>query len=100
MGISDISEETYAFVLRSVFKYVNTFHSIDLFADDFVLEEDLQYAMYIHAKYIYENQIKNTAVVTNAKDSAGNTVAYNPKLPSIVHSTYKAYSPIEPAILT
>ena len=100
MDISDISEGSYAFVMRTVFQYVLKVHRIDVddpTADD--LTEDLQYAMFMHAKFIYETQVKNTAVVSASKDSAGNTVTYATKMPKIIESTYRMYSPIEPVIL-
>lgn len=100
MDVPDITEETYAFVLRTVFKYVNTVHSIDIDnTDSSDISEDLQYAMFIHAKFIYETQIKNASVVSSAKDSAGNSVTYKTELPSIITSTYRMYSPLDPVVI-
>lgn len=115
MGVSDVSEEAYAFILRTVFKYALKVHSIDL--DEFVdnevvlgvdedptfieVPEDLQYAVFRHAKYLYEVQTKGVEIVDSVKDSGGNTSKFREaKLPSIITSTYRMYSPIEPIILT
>lgn len=96
MDISDISEETYAFILRSVFQYVSKVHTIDVTGP---MTEDLQYAIFMHAKYIYESQVKNTALIASAKDPSGGSVIYNTRLPAIIESTYKMYSPNDPVIL-
>ena len=115
MDISDISEETYAFILRAVFKYVLKVHSIDLeeFVDNEVvlavgeeptfipIPEDLQYAVFKHAKYLYEIQVKGVEIIDSVKDSGGNTSRFREaKLPALITSTYRMYSPIEPIILT
>ena len=115
MGINDVSEETYAFLLRTVFKYALKVHSIDLedYTDNEVvlgvgetatviaIPEDLQYAVFKHAKYLYEIQTKGVEIVDSVKDSGGNTSKFREaKLPSIITSTYRMYSPIEPIILT
>jgi len=100
MDISDIAESTYAFVMRTVFQYVLKVHVIDIDnIDPEDITEDLQYAMYLHAKYIYETQVRNTPVVESSKDSGGNTVKYNTKMPSIITSTYRMYSPSEPVLI-
>lgn len=100
MDVADISEGTYAFVLRSVFKYVNVVHAIDIDDTDVSeIPEDLQYAMFSHAKFIYETQMKNTAMIESVKDSSGDTVKYNTKLPSIITSTYRMYSTLDSVII-
>lgn len=115
MGISDVSEEAYAFILRTVFAYVKKVHSIDVtaFSDNEVvlaegelptiitMPEDLQYAMFKHAKFLYEVQVKGSDLVDSVKDSGGNTTRFkDPVLPSVITSTYRMYSPIEPVYLT
>lgn len=100
MDVSDISEEAYAFVLKTVFQYVNKVHAIDLSEiDPDDLTEDFVYAMYIHAKYIYEHQVKNVPTVSTVKNPGGGSVSYARKLPPIINSTYRMYSPLDPITL-
>jgi len=112
MGIDDIPEATYAFILRAVFEYVNTVHEINI--DDYQSQPaadgtttsvdipvDLQLALFSHAKYLYETQVSNSDIVAQAKDAGGNTVVYQSKkqLPANITSTYRMYSQTEPVIL-
>lgn len=58
-----------------------------------VVPFDLQYAIYQHAKFLFEAQKKNTSIVSAITDSAGNKVTYNTKPPGLITSTYLEYSP-------
>jgi len=110
MDVSDVNQEAYSFILRTIFQYMLKVHSIDI--DNYIdysditsttviiPPEDLQYAIFKHAKHLFDVQSKGTDNVDSVKDSGGNTVKYRePKLPSMITSTYRMYSPIEPVIL-
>ena len=109
MDVSDINQEAYAFILRTVFEYTKTVHLIDI--DNYTgsvadattvldIPMDLQYAVFRHAKHIYDVQTLGTDNIASVKDAAGSTTSYRePMLPSIVTSTYRMYSPTEPIIL-
>ena len=60
---------------------------------------DLQYGVYLHAKYLFESQKKNTYVVDSVTDTAGNKASYKPKPPALVHAIYLEYSPNEVAFI-
>lgn len=109
MDVSDINQEAYAFILRTVFEYAKTVHLIDF--DNYTgpiagtttilsIPMDLQYAVFRHAKHIYDVQKLGTDNVASIKDAGGSTTSYRaPKMPSSVSSTYRMYSPTEPIIL-
>lgn len=54
---------------------------------------DLQYAIFQHAKFIYESQKKLTNIIDSVTDTAGNKVSYKVKPPAGVLLSYAEYSP-------
>ena len=55
--------------------------------------EDLQYAVFMHAKFLFEYQKKNAQIIDSVTDTAGNKVSYKVKPPETVLSVYLEYSP-------
>lgn len=100
MGIADIDEPTYSLILKSIFDILNTQYDIDINASTaLTLTHDMVYAIYRHAKFIFEMQSKNLDVVDTVADASGNRTSFKVKVPTDVLSTYKMYSPILPALL-
>jgi hypothetical protein len=58
-----------------------------------VVDFDLQYAIYLHAKFLVESQKKNTFILDSVTDSAGNKASYKLKPPALVAALYAEYSP-------
>lgn len=54
---------------------------------------DLQYAIYQHAKFLFESQKKNTQIVDSVTDTAGNKATYKSKPSGMVTAVYAEYSP-------
>ena len=54
---------------------------------------DLQYAVFQHAKFIYESQKKLTSVIDSVTDTTGNKATYKSKPPVGIAMTYSEYSP-------
>lgn len=54
---------------------------------------DLQYAIFQHAKFIYESQKKLTSVIDSVTDATGNKATYKVKPPSSILMAYAEYSP-------
>lgn len=57
-----------------------------------VVQFDLQYAIYQHAKFLFEGQKKNTQVVDSVTDTAGNKATYKAKPSKMITSVYLEYS--------
>jgi len=98
MAVADIDEPTYALILRSVFAHLRTFHNLDIDTRT-AIEFDLMYAIYRHAKYIFETYKNNTDIINSVNDPAGNKTTFNRKIPKEISGVYKAYSPEPPAYL-
>ena len=98
MGIQEISEAAYGVILRSIATYLNNIYGIEIDAD-YKVPYDLKYAIYRHAKYLYETQNLNSDVVQTAAESGGNRAIFSPKLPSDIIMTYKFYSPNPTVVL-
>ena len=64
-----------------------------------VIPFDLQYAIFQHAKFIYEGQKKLTSIIDSVTDASGNKATYKAKLPVTITSTYLEYSPTVVAFL-
>lgn len=60
---------------------------------------DLQYAVFQHAKFIYESQKKLTSVIDSVTDATGNKASYKARIPTTIAMTYLEYSPDSPALL-
>lgn len=54
---------------------------------------DLQYAIFQHAKFIFESQKKLTSIVDSVTDATGNKATYKVKPPTSILMTYSEYSP-------
>ncbi len=59
----------------------------------FTPDISLQYAVFQHAKYLYERQKKNAMVVDTVTDASGNRATYKDKPAKDILQTYAAYSP-------
>jgi len=53
---------------------------------------ELQYAIYQHAKFLFEVQTKNINIVSGVHDSVGGRVSYKDKLPMSIINVYREYS--------
>jgi hypothetical protein len=60
-----------------------------------VVPFDLQYAIFQHAKFIYEGQKKLTSIIDSVTDAVGNKATYKVKPPASIISAYYEYSPNE-----
>ena len=98
MGISDIDEPTYALILRAVFDNLETEHEI-LVDDLESITSDLVFAVYRHAKFIFEVHKSNLDTIKSTSDSSGNRTTFEVKTPADVIATYKMYSARPPAYL-
>ena len=92
MGVSNIDEATYGLILRAIFARLKTVHSIDLNVVTDISEE-LVYAIYRHAKFIFEVHKGNLDVIKSTADSSGNRTKFDVETPSAVTGIYKMYSP-------
>jgi hypothetical protein len=54
---------------------------------------DLQYAIYVHAKFLFESQKKNTSILDSVSDASGSKATYRTQPPAICIYTYTEYSP-------
>lgn len=54
---------------------------------------DLQYAIFQHAKFIFESQKKLTSIIDSVTDVAGNKATYKVKPPTSILMAYAEYSP-------
>lgn len=54
---------------------------------------DLQYAIYQHAKFLFESQKKNTSIIDSVTDATGNKATYKSKPSTMITSVYSEYSP-------
>lgn len=54
---------------------------------------DLQYAIFQHAKFIFESQKKLTSVIDSVTDATGNKATYKVKPPTSILMAYAEYSP-------
>lgn len=54
---------------------------------------DLQYAIFQHAKFIFESQKKLTSVIDSVTDATGNKATYKVKPPASILMAYAEYSP-------
>lgn len=93
--VSDELLETTTITVSPAFTLVPT--SVDI--DTTIVEFDLQYAIYLHAKYLFESQKKNTFILDSVTDSQGNRATYKLKPPALVSSIYLEYSPNAPALV-
>lgn len=62
-----------------------------------VVDYDLQYAIFQHAKFIYEGQKKQTSIIDSVTDANGNKASYKVVPPVSVISAYREYSDNPPA---
>jgi hypothetical protein len=91
MEVSDIDEGTYSFVLRAVLLYIKRTFGIDL--DTYTdVPLDLQYAIFQHAKYLFDYQKKSISTVGIVMDSNGNRVTHRAVPPTASIYVYKEYS--------
>jgi hypothetical protein len=58
-----------------------------------VVEYDLQYAIYQHAKYLLDSQKKNTAIISSVTDASGSKTTYTESPSKFITSVYHEYSP-------
>jgi len=98
MSVSDIDEPTFALILRSIFANLLVQYDIDI---DTVTEMtyDFSFAIFRHAKFIFEVQKQNLDVIQKTSDASGNRTTFKVQTPKDVISVYKMYSPILPALL-
>lgn len=92
MNIADIDEQTYALILRAVFSNLELRHEI-VFDDLTEVKSDLVFAIYRHAKFIFDTYKHNIDTIKNTSDSSGNKTTFNSEAPADVVSTYKMHSP-------
>ena len=98
MDIADIDEPTYALILRAIFDTIDTQHEIVI--DDLgVITNDLIYAIYRHAKFVFEVQKNKLDIISKTADSSGNRTTFIVEVPTEVRSVYRMYSPSGPAFL-
>ena len=98
MDVADIDEPTFALILRAIFDTLNTQHEIVI--DE--LEEitnDLIYAIYKHAKFVFEVQKNKLDIISKTADASGNRTTFKVEIPTEVRSIYRMYSPSGPAFL-
>jgi hypothetical protein len=98
MAIADIDEATYALILRAIFDQLLIQYEIDL-SKATSISFDLTFAIYKHAKHLFEVHKNNLSVLDSVADSAGNRTSYKISIPTEVMSTYKMYSPVPLAII-
>lgn len=98
MNIADIDEPSYAIILKAVFDNLLTQYEIDIDTLE-VLTYDLVFAIFRHAKFIFEVHHKNLDVIEKTSDASGNKTTFKITVPKEVMATYKMYSPVAPAIL-
>jgi len=98
MDIADIDEATYGIILRSIFGSLLKIHRIDVD----ILEEmtyDFIYAIYRHAKFIFDTQKNKLDTIKQMTDISGNKTTFEVETPLDIISVYKMYSPVAPAFL-
>ncbi len=98
MDVADIDDTTYVVILRSIFAYLLKAHRIDIDNLD-ELTYDLIYAVYRHAKFIFETQKNKLDTISQMTDASGNKTTFEVETPSDVISVYKMYSAVPPAFL-
>lgn len=64
-----------------------------------IVDFDLQFAIYTHAKYLFESYRKNAYILDSVTDANGNKATYKPKPPTMVEYTYMEYSPNDLALV-
>lgn len=98
MNIADIDEATYALILRGVFARLET--QFEIVLDDLTeISADFVFAIYRHAKFIFDTYKNNLDTIKSTSDASGNRTTFDAKAPQDVISTYKMYSPVPPALL-
>jgi len=98
MGVTEIDEPTYALILRAIFDNLLIQFDIDIDAAT-EITFDFTYAIYRHAKFIFEVQKQNLDVIEKTSDPSGNRTTFKVQIPIELIAVYKMYSPIEPALL-
>ena len=98
MSVSDIDEPTYALILRAIFAQLQVQYEISIEASTSITS-DMVFAIYRHAKFLFEVHNGNLDVLESVSDSSGNKTKYKVKVPIDIASTYKMYSPVAPALL-
>jgi hypothetical protein len=88
-GVADDTLTTLTLTVSPAFSIPPVSVDITTIVADF----DLQYAVYLHAKFLVESQKKNTFILDSVTDSNGNKATYKLKPPALVAAIYGEYSP-------
>jgi len=97
-GISSIDEEAYSFILRAVFDNIKALYLIDI--DKMIsVPNDLSFAIYSHAKVLFESVKNNVSLVESLGDSSGNRTKFSPRLPKEIITVYRIYANTPPAFV-
>jgi len=95
MNVSDVDEATYGLILRAIFANLEVQHTIII--DELQeVTSDFVYAVYRHAKFIFDTYKGNLDTIKSTSDSSGNRTTYEVKIPMDIRAVYKMHSP-EPA---
>lgn len=97
MGVPDEAEGAYAFILKYIFTDIKTTYGIDISTMTEV-PDDLKYAIFQHAKYLYTTQQNLTSVFDSVTDKKTGTAKYDPKFPKDILRVYRNYSSEPPAV--
>jgi len=98
MNISDVDEATYALILKAIFDDLEVQHSIIIDTLPSI-SSNLVFAIFRHAKFIFEVYKNNLDTIEGTSDSSGNKTTFKMDTPKDIVSTYRMYSPEPPAYL-